>query len=314
VTISRIRGRALAKRTITKFGVRGRDVDIIICFKFYRNRLRAFRAVRGQIWGSSIDFDRHPYNRSALPCCLWLISPRLAKILSLRFSMEHLLEGLNGVGATEISEWSSTAADHVGTCQRCVWYLQQLPSVTRVLLAESAKTVVHAFIFSRVDYCNSLLFGISDNLLRRLQAIQNAATRLVTGTRHSEHITPVLRQFYWLPVQQCIEFKLAVLVYKAMNGLSPHYLADDCQLTSTAGRRRLWSSLIATCEVPRTRTSSVDRSFIVTGPRLWNSLPLHLRNSEHSTYFPGVPPPVTEDALVLLRTAAPSDCLLLRAL
>jgi len=71
VTISPIRGRAPAKRTITKFGMRGRVADVIICFKFYRNRLRGFRVVRGQKWGSSIDFDRRPYNRSALPCCLW---------------------------------------------------------------------------------------------------------------------------------------------------------------------------------------------------------------------------------------------------
>ena len=89
-----------------------------------------------------------------------------------------------------------------------------------MLLAEAAKTVVHAFIASRRDYCNSLLFRISDNLLRRLQAVQNAAARLVTGTRRREHITPVLRQLHWPPVRQRIEFKLAVLVYKAMNGMS----------------------------------------------------------------------------------------------
>jgi len=51
VTISPIRGRAPAKRTITKFGMRGRVADVIISFKFYRNRLRGFRAVRGQKWG-----------------------------------------------------------------------------------------------------------------------------------------------------------------------------------------------------------------------------------------------------------------------
>ena len=81
---------------------------------------------------------------------------------------------------------------------------------------KAVKTVVYAFISSRLDYCNSLLFGISDNLLRRLRAVQNAAARLVTGTRRREHITPVLRQLHWLPVRQRIEFKLAVLVYKAI--------------------------------------------------------------------------------------------------
>ena len=62
----------------------------------------------------------------------------------------------------------------------------QLRSVTRVLSTETAKTVVHAFISSRLDYCNSLLFSISDNLLRSLQAVQNAVARLVTGTWRCE--------------------------------------------------------------------------------------------------------------------------------
>jgi len=106
------------------------------------------------------------------------------------------------------------------------------PSATR-------KTVVHAFVSSRLDYCNSLLFGVTDSLVQRLQAVQNAAARLVSGTRRSEHITPVLRQLHWLPVRQRIEFKMAILVYKALNDLSPQYLADDCQLITTTGRRRL---------------------------------------------------------------------------
>ena len=64
-------GTCPAKRTKTKFRLRGCVAAVIICCKFYRNRLRGFRAARGQKWGSSIDFDRRPYNRSALPCCLW---------------------------------------------------------------------------------------------------------------------------------------------------------------------------------------------------------------------------------------------------
>jgi len=67
-------------------------------------------------------------------------------------------------------------------CRSAYGYLRQLRSVTRVLSAEAAKTVVHTFIFLRLDYGNSLLFGISDNLLWRLQAVQSAAARLVTGT------------------------------------------------------------------------------------------------------------------------------------
>ena len=108
------------------------------------------------------------------------------------------------------------------------------------------------------------------------------ATHLVSGTRRSEHITPVLRQLHRLPVWQCIEFKIAVLVYKALNGLSPQYLADDCQLITTTGCRRLRSCNVATCDVPRTRTTQGNWSFSAAGPHLWNILPLHLVDFELS--------------------------------
>ena len=61
-------------------------------------------------------------------------------------------------------------------------------------------TLVHAFVSSRLDYCKSLLSGIGDGLLTKLQTVQNAAARVVTGTRKFDHITPVLRQLHWLPV------------------------------------------------------------------------------------------------------------------
>jgi len=69
---------------------------------------------------------------------------------------------------------------------------------------------------------------------------------------------------------------MAILVYKAVNSLSPQYLSDDCQLITTTGRRRLWSSNVATCDIPRTRTTLGDWSFTAAGPYLWNNLPLHL--------------------------------------
>ena len=87
-------------------------------------------------------------------------------------------------------------------------------------------------VTSRLDYCKSLLFGISDGLLRRLQSVQNAAARLVTGARRCDHIIPVLRQLHWLPVRQRVVFKIAGLVHQSLFGLAPAYLADDCRLLS----------------------------------------------------------------------------------
>jgi len=95
--------------------------------------------------------------------------------------------------------------------------------------------VVQAFISSRLDYCNSLLCGIAGNLLQKLQSVQNAAARLIMRTGKRQHITPVLRELHWLPVRQRIDFKMVVLVYKALHGQLPQYLADDCQLLTDIG-------------------------------------------------------------------------------
>ena len=84
-------------------------------------------------------------------------------------------------------------------------------------------------------------------------------------------------------------------------GWLPAYLYCRPTTTSIVQRRHVWGS-------KNSHNSMADRSFTVAGAHLWNSLPLHLRDSEHLTYFPRVPPPVIEDALVLLRTVAHSDC------
>jgi len=127
------------------------------------------------------------------------------------------------------------------TYQPCVghasgWQLRQLRLVRSSITSDTAKTLVHAFVSSLSDYCNSLLYGVSDGLLRKLQTLQNAAALVVTGTRKFNHITPVLRELHWLPVRQRIKYKLAMIVYKCLHGLSPIYLVDDCH----QGRRSLW--------------------------------------------------------------------------
>ena len=124
------------------------------------------------------------------------------------------------------------------------------------LTLEAAKTLVHAFVSSRLDYCNSLLYGIDDGLLTKLQTVQNAAARVVTGTRKFDHISPVLLQLHWLLVRQRITFKLAMITFKCLHGLVPSYLADVCIPISSVvdrwhcGRPTVGHSL---CRIPGTR-------------------------------------------------------------
>jgi hypothetical protein len=175
-------------------------------------------------------------------------------------------------------------ANHVSSvCRSCYFQLRQLRQVRGSLTTDALRTLIHAFISSRLDYCNSLLSGTADGLLRQLQSVQNAAARLLTATRKFDHIQPVLRDLHWLPIRQRITFKVALLVYKCLHGLAPSYLAELCQpVSGIAGRRHLRSADSGTLFVPRTRTVFGARSFAVQGPTVWNSLPADLRSPDLS--------------------------------
>jgi len=174
-----------------------------------------------------------------------------------------------------------TMSAHVtALCRSGFFQLRQLRPFVRSLTTEAAKTLVQAFISCRLDYCNSLLYGVTDNVMRRVQSLQNAAARLITGARRRDHITPVLRQLHWLPVRRRVEFKLACLVRQALCGQMPTYLADDIRLVSEGNRQSLRSSFDNMCAVPRTHNSFGDRSFGAAGPRIWNNLPRGLRTLE----------------------------------
>jgi len=109
--------------------------------------------------------------------------------------------------------------------------------------------------------------------LRRLQSVQNAATWFITGTRRTEHITPVLQSLHWLLAQQRILFNLAVLVHKCLNRCAPGYLADDCRWNRHRRPSIRSPSSMKLLEVPSTRTMFGEQSFAINRPRVWSSLP-----------------------------------------
>ena len=154
-------------------------------------------------------------------------------------------------------------SSHITSLFRSGYYqLRQLRGTIQSLTPDATKTLVHAFICSRLDYCNSLLFGVADQQLKRFQSVQNAASRLVTGTRRSDHITSVLKVLHWLPVRQRIEYKMAMLVHKCLNECAQEYLITDCcwagsrrSGTRSAGRKML--------EVVRMNTSFGDRPLLL---------------------------------------------------
>jgi len=179
----------------------------------------------------------------------------------------------------------STTGHFTATVKACFAALQRIRSVRRSLSHEALLTLIRALIVSKLDYCCSVLAGMSGTLQRRLQSVFNAAARLVFSARKSEHVTPLLLELHWLKVPERIQFRLCVLVHRCLHGNAPPYLAETLRLTSDVeSRRRLRSGSTSTLLVPSTRRATLgDRAFPVAAARAWNALPSSVRTS--STYL-----------------------------
>ena len=138
-------------------------------------------------------------------------------------------------------------------------------------------------ISSRLDYCNSLLLGAPDSLLRQLQLVQNTAARVVTRSRKSCSATALLKRLHWLPVEYRIVFKTLLLTFKALNGLAPEYICELLKHYSPA--RTLRSSQSVILLVPMTATKCGEKCFSVQAPRLWNSLPDAIKSCDTIEHF-----------------------------
>ena len=107
--------------------------------------------------------------------------------------------------------------------------LKHLRSIKDTLTCDSLEKVTHAFIFSCLDYCNVILYGLPQSSISKLQHTQHVAGRLLMGEKKSDHITCVLKSLHWLPVEKRINFKPLYLVYLALHDQAPEYMRDILQ-------------------------------------------------------------------------------------
>ena len=150
--------------------------------------------------------------------------------------------------------------------------------IRKYLSLEAASSLIHAFITSRLDNGNSLLAGLPDNQIKKLQKVQNTAARILTRTPKFEHISQIIRDLHWLPVEQRITFKILLLTYKCLNNLAPQYLSE--LLHKYHPPRALRSADNLNLTVPATRLKTYgDRSFSKCAPTLWNPLPLNIKSA-----------------------------------
>ena len=126
-----------------------------------------------------------------------------------------------------IMDDSLTLTSHVSsTVKSASFQIRNLGQIRKFLTPQATEQLVHAFITSRLDMGNSLLFNLPKEQIHRLQLKQNMAARLITRTKPSAHITPILSDLHWVPVHLRIEFKILLLTYRAVNGQAPTYITE----------------------------------------------------------------------------------------
>lgn len=201
------------------------------------------------------------------------------------------------VGSSSVS--TSHSASNIGACldsqlnmeeqvnkvvQTCYGQLRQIGHIRQYLSQDSTAMLVNATITSRLDYMNSLLYGLPHSLLHKLELVQNNAARLVMRCGRREHVTPLLKTLHWLPISYRIEFKILLLVFKCLQNEAPPYLVS--LLNPYQPSRTLRSSSQCLLSQPKSRLSKAgDRAFSVCAPRLWNDLPVAVRDCKTLSSF-----------------------------
>ncbi|KAF7647277.1 hypothetical protein LDENG_00174860 [Lucifuga dentata] len=132
------------------------------------------------------------------------------------------------------------------------FHLSNIAKIRPILSLRDAETLIHAFVSSRLDYCNVLLSGLPNYAIRSLQLVQNAAARLLTKTRKYDHITPVLSELLtpYTPARPLRSLDAALLVIPSINKKSLGF-----------------------------------RAFAYRAPYLWNTLPLHVKEASSVENF-----------------------------
>jgi hypothetical protein len=214
---------------------------------------------------------------------LLITSPRakLTENIELRIGQANIIpsDSCKSLGVMLDSQFSmDSQIRHL--CRSMHYHLRNIGAIRNILTVSATEQLVHALVTSRLDYCNSLLYGVPDYQINCLQRLQNIAARIVTRCDRRDHITPVLKSLHWLPVKYRIDFKILLLVYKCLNSLAPSYL---CELIKPyhqdhySTRRNQQNCLQ---KPPLFNLKSYgEKSFTYAAPTEWNKLPLEVKSA-----------------------------------
>ena len=177
---------------------------------------------------------------------------------------------------------------HVSNIARtCYFELRRLASIRRFLTSTATATLVSAFVLSRIDYCNSLLFGCTHDVTSHLQRIKNYVARVFLCLPMSSSITIHLKSLHWLPVKVRSTYKIACLCYHCHSSTAPSYITDMLHKKPLHTRNTRSSSYTMPLlnRPAHSKATLGDRSFSFASSSVWNSIPNDVRRAPSMSSF-----------------------------
>ena len=170
----------------------------------------------------------------------------------------------------------------------CNFHIRNLYMIRNFVSRKNLVTLVHSLIVSKVDYCNSLFIGLPNVTLRKLQSILNRSARLIFNLPPRVPTTSSLIELHWLPVRARIEFKICLITFKALKFNQPSYIRELLSFSSLESNLALRSGDDPfRLHEPRAirERGFADRSFSFIAPRLYNNLPIAIKQIDSITTF-----------------------------
>ena len=143
----------------------------------------------------------------------------------------------------------------------CIARLAQINRVKHCLDKNTLLTVIHALVFSKMYYCSNVWANITNKNVRKLQAVQNFACRIVSGAKKYDHVTPLLKSLSWLLVKDQLYYHQAIMAFKCKTSQAPEYLTSQYITREQVSERTARSSL--KLNVPLLRTAFGQRTFLL---------------------------------------------------
>ena len=199
----------------------------------------------------------------------------------LRFGTDVIKPSSNARNIGDIFDTTMSMLPHANNvCKSAFYHRRTISRIRKYLLTQTTDILIQAFVTSKLDHWNSLLYNVPKNIIKKLQSVQNAAGRQITRPRKCDYITPILFHLHWLPVSEQINFKILLLTFKALHQQSPTYIQD--LITRYLPSRSLQSSFMLSLNPGSFNLKTYgSRAFAVSTPKLWNKLPDDIRSCKN---------------------------------